>query len=113
MRLRLDDNAPDFTPVCTTGPGYSAKIKLALTYPTSSGRSLDEPLRVIDSLQPTAMHQVATPLNRLAGGDVRVVPAVPDENARKKLPGGLAAAVRRHAPRLLPAVRNAPRAAPA
>ena len=88
MQLRLDDNAPDFTPGCTTGPGHSAKTELALTYPTSPGRDFDEPLRVIDSLQPTATHKVATPLNWQAGGDVRIVPAVSDEDARKTFPGG-------------------------
>ena len=88
MQLRLDDDAPDFMPARTIGPGYSAKFKLALTYPTNSGRDFDECLRVIDSLQPTAMHQVATPLNWQAGSDVRGVPAIPDEDARKTLPGG-------------------------
>ena len=68
--------------------GPDKKLKLMLTYPMSTGRNFDELLRVIDSLQLTAAHQVATPVNWQAGEDVIIVPAVSDEDARKKFPGG-------------------------
>jgi thioredoxin-dependent peroxiredoxin len=68
--------------------GPDKKIKLSLTYPASTGRNFDEILRVIDSLQLTAKHQVATPVNWQAGEDVIIVPAVSDEDAKKKYPGG-------------------------
>ena len=68
--------------------GPDKKIKLTLTYPASTGRNFDEILRVIDSLQLTAKHQVATPVNWKAGEDVIIVPAVSDEEAKKKYPEG-------------------------
>ncbi len=68
--------------------GPDKKIKLSLTYPASTGRNFDEILRVIDSLQLTAKHQVATPVNWKAGEDVIIVPAVSDEEAKKKYPEG-------------------------
>ncbi|MEW6435752.1 MAG: peroxiredoxin [Pseudomonadota bacterium] len=68
--------------------GPDKKIKLTLTYPASTGRNFDEILRVIDSLQLTAKHQVATPVNWKAGEDVVIVPAVSDEEAKKKYPDG-------------------------
>lgn len=68
--------------------GPDKKIKLSLTYPASTGRNFDEILRVIDSLQLTAKHQVATPVNWKAGEDVIIVPAVSDEDAKKKYPEG-------------------------
>lgn len=68
--------------------GPDKKIKLMLTYPMSTGRNFDEVLRVLDSIQLTAKHQVATPVNWKAGEDVIIVPAVSDEEARKKFPQG-------------------------
>jgi len=63
-------------------------IKLTITYPMSTGRNFDELLRVIDSLQLTAQHQVATPVNWQAGDDVIIVPAVSDDEARDRFPEG-------------------------
>lgn len=64
--------------------GPDKKIKLTLTYPASTGRNFNELLRVIDSLQLTAHHQVATPADWKEGEDVIVVPAVSTEDAQKK-----------------------------
>jgi alkyl hydroperoxide reductase subunit AhpC len=66
--------------------GPDNKLKLTLTYPASTGRNFLEILRVIDSLQLTAKHSVATPADWQAGEDVIIVPAVSDEDARKKFP---------------------------
>lgn len=71
--------------------GPDNKIKLTLTYPASTGRNFLELLRVIDSLRLTANHQVATPADWQAGEDVIIVPAVSDEDARKKFPKGFVA----------------------
>ena len=68
--------------------GPDKKLKLSLTYPASAGRNFDEILRVIDSLQLTAQHSVATPANWQNGDDVIIVPAVSDEAAKEKFPGG-------------------------
>lgn len=68
--------------------GPDKKIKLSLNYPASTGRNFDEVLRVIDSLQLTAKSQVATPVNWKQGEDVIIVPAVSDEEAKKKFPEG-------------------------
>ncbi|MGA3302922.1 MAG: peroxiredoxin [Methylovirgula sp.] len=68
--------------------GPDKKIKLTLTYPASTGRNFDEILRVIDSLQLTAKHQVATPVNWKKGEDVIIVPAVSDADAKVKYPSG-------------------------
>ncbi len=59
-----------------------------ITYPMATGRNFDEILRVIDSLQLTAKHQVATPVNWQQGDDVIILPAVSDEDARAKYPDG-------------------------
>jgi alkyl hydroperoxide reductase subunit AhpC len=68
--------------------GPDKKIKMSLTYPMSTGRNFDEVLRVLDSIQLTAKHQVATPVNWKPGEDVIIVPAVSDEDAKKKFPNG-------------------------
>jgi alkyl hydroperoxide reductase subunit AhpC len=68
--------------------GPDKKVKLTLTYPASTGRNFDELLRVIDSLQLTANHQVATPANWKSGEDCITVPAVPDADVPKKFPKG-------------------------
>jgi thioredoxin-dependent peroxiredoxin len=64
--------------------GPDKKVKLILVYPMTTGRNFDEVLRVIDSLQLTADHKVATPAQWQQGEDVIVTPAVPDEEAREK-----------------------------
>jgi len=68
--------------------GPDKKIKLMLTYPMSTGRNFDEVLRVLDSIQLTARHQVATPVNWKAGEDCIIVPAVSDEEAKTRFPNG-------------------------
>ena len=68
--------------------GPDKKVKLTLTYPASTGRNFVEILRVIDSLQLTAKYSVATPVNWKDGDDVIIVPAVSDEAAKEKFPGG-------------------------
>ncbi len=64
------------------------KIRLTLTYPASTGRNFDELLRVIDSLQLTDKHKVATPVNWKQGDDCIIVPAVSNEDAKKMFPDG-------------------------
>ncbi|MEM1134814.1 MAG: peroxiredoxin [Bacteroidota bacterium] len=68
--------------------GADKKVKLTLTYPASTGRNFDEILRVIDSLQLTANHSVATPANWNDGDDCIIVPAVKDEDIPEKFPKG-------------------------
>ena len=68
--------------------GPDKKIKAMLTYPMSTGRNFQEVLRLLDSCQLTAKHQVATPANWKLGEDVIIVPSVKDEDAKKKFPGG-------------------------
>ena len=68
--------------------GPDKKIKLIISYPMSTGRNFDEILRVIDSCQLTANHQVATPANWNDGDDVIIVPAVSNDDAKKKYPDG-------------------------
>jgi alkyl hydroperoxide reductase subunit AhpC len=68
--------------------GPDKKIKLTLTYPASTGRNFDELLRVIDSLQLTAKHKVATPSDWKQGGDVIIVPSVSDADAKAQFPNG-------------------------
>jgi len=68
--------------------GPDKKIKATLTYPMSTGRNFDEVLRLLDSIQLTAKHQVATPVNWRQGEDVIIVPAVSDADAAKRFPQG-------------------------
>ena len=68
--------------------GPDKLIKLIITYPMSTGRNFDEVLRVLDSIQLTAKHKVATPVNWKPGEDVIIVPSVPDADAKQKFPQG-------------------------
>ena len=68
--------------------GPDKKIKLVLVYPMTTGRNFDEVLRVIDSLQLTAKHKVATPVNWKQGEDVIIAGSVSDEDAKKQYPQG-------------------------
>jgi alkyl hydroperoxide reductase subunit AhpC len=68
--------------------GPDKKIRLMLTYPMATGRNFDEILRVIDSMQLTGKHSVATPANWKNGDDCIIVPAVSDDDAKKKFPDG-------------------------
>jgi alkyl hydroperoxide reductase subunit AhpC len=107
MSLRINDEAPDFCAETTEGPinfhkwiGDSWAILFShpkvlpasagsmLVYPMSTGRNFDEVLRVLDSMQLTATHKVATPVNWKHGEDVIILPVVSDEEAKQKYPGG-------------------------
>ena len=68
--------------------GPDKKVKLILVYPMTTGRNFDEVLRVIDSLQLTAKHKVATPVNWKSGEDVVIAGSVSDDDARKQYPDG-------------------------
>ena len=68
--------------------GPDKRIKLHLTYPMTTGRNFSEILRVLDSMQLTASHKVATPVNWKNGEDVIIVASVSDEEAKEKYPGG-------------------------
>ena len=68
--------------------GPDKKVKAMLTYPMSTGRNFNEVLRILDSVQLTARHTVATPVNWKPGEDVIVAPAVPSDEARQKYPSG-------------------------
>jgi alkyl hydroperoxide reductase subunit AhpC len=71
--------------------GPDKKIKAMLTYPMSTGRNFDEVLRIVDSVQLTARHQIATPVNWKPGDDVIIAPAVSNEEAQKRYPAGFRA----------------------
>jgi alkyl hydroperoxide reductase subunit AhpC len=84
----IHPNAADTTTVRSVFViGPDKKIKLTLTYPASTGRNFEELVRVLDSLQLTAKHQVSTPSDWKQGEDVIIVPAVSDEDAQKRFPG--------------------------
>ena len=68
--------------------GPDKKIKMTMTYPMTSGRNFDEILRVLDSMQLTAKHRVATPVNWKRGEDVIIAGSVSDDEAKKLFPGG-------------------------
>jgi alkyl hydroperoxide reductase subunit AhpC len=68
--------------------GPDKKVKLTLTYPMTTGRNFDEVLRVLDSIQLTAKHKVATPVNWKQGEDVIIAGSVSDEEAKQKYPEG-------------------------
>jgi alkyl hydroperoxide reductase subunit AhpC len=85
----IHPNASDTTTVRSffvVGP--DKKVKLTITYPQSTGRSFEEILRVIDSLQLTANHKVSTPVNWRQGEDVIIIPAVSDDEAVQRFPDG-------------------------
>jgi len=88
MIHRNADNTFTVRSVFIIGP--DKKVKLILTYPASTGRNFQEILRVIDSLQLTAKHQVATPADWKQGEDVIIVPAVSNDDAQKRFPGYVA-----------------------
>lgn len=81
-----DDMTQTVRSVFIIGP--DKKVKLSLTYPASTGRNFDEILRVIDSLQLTADHSVATPVDWQDGQDVVILPSITDEEADVKFPKG-------------------------
>jgi len=68
--------------------GPDKKVKLTLTYPMTTGRNFDEVLRVLDSIQLTAKHKVATPVNWKQGEDVIIAGSVSDDEAKQKYPEG-------------------------
>ena len=68
--------------------GPDKRIKLTMTYPMTTGRNFDEILRVLDSMQLTAKHKVATPVNWKNGDDVIIAGSVSDDDAKKLFPGG-------------------------
>ncbi len=72
--------------------GPDKKVKAMLTYPMSTGRNFDEVLRLLDSIQLTAKHKVATPVNWKQGQDVIIIPAVGEDEAKQRFPGGWKAA---------------------
>lgn len=80
------DNKLTVRSVFVVGP--DKKIKLTITYPASTGRNFDEILRVIDSLQLTAYHKVATPVNWKSGDDCVILPSVSNEQAAELFPKG-------------------------
>src|SRR5271156_3128806 len=80
------DNTLTVRSVFIIGP--DKKVKLTLTYPASTGRNVDEIIRVLDSLQLTADYSVATPVNWTDGEDVIIVPALSDDEAKDRFPKG-------------------------
>lgn len=85
----IHPKASDTATVCSVFIIDPAKtIRTVLTYPASTGRNFDETLRIVDSLQLTDTHKVATPVNWKNGEDVIIIPSVSNEEARKLFPGG-------------------------
>jgi alkyl hydroperoxide reductase subunit AhpC len=84
----IHPNAGDTVTVRVFVIDPNKRVRLMTTYPASTGRNFDEILRVIDSLQLTDRHAVATPVNWSPGEDVIIVPSVSDADARRKFPGG-------------------------
>jgi hypothetical protein len=76
------------SPLVSVPIGLTKLTKLMLVYPMSTGRNFDEVLRVLDSMQLTAKHKVATPVNWKNGEDVIILPSVPEEEAKQKFPDG-------------------------
>ena len=68
--------------------GPDKKVKLMLTYPASVGRNIDEILRVLDSLQLSSNYPVSTPVNWKQGSEVIISPALSDDEAKERFPGG-------------------------
>ena len=86
--------------------GPDKKIKLILVYPMTTGRNFDEVLRVIDSLQLTARHQVATPVNWKPGEDVIIAGSISEEEAKRRYPQRLEGAEAIYADRAPAAIRR-------
>ena len=86
--LTVKDGLPNNTVVRIDEDEAGTVWIFMLVYPMSTGRNFDEVLRVLDSIQLTATHKVATPVNWKHGEDVIIVPAVSDEEAKQKYPGG-------------------------
>src|SRR5215469_4132666 len=90
----LFSHPKDFTPVCTTELSYMAGLnpefdeRNTKIIGLSTGRNFDEVLRLLDSIQLTAKHTVATPFNGRPGEDVIIPPAVSDDAAKQKFPNG-------------------------
>lgn len=82
------DADPNVTVRCVFVIDSAKKIRLILTYPPATGRNFAEILRVIDALQLTDNHKVATPVNWVDGEDVIIVPSVSDEEAKQRFPEG-------------------------
>ena len=80
--------ATNATVRCVFVIGPDKRIKMTMTYPMTSGRNFDEILRVVDSIQLTATHKVATPVNWQHGDDMIIAGSVSDEDAKKLFPGG-------------------------
>ena len=92
VSTKYDMIHPEADPAVTVRTVYvidaNKKVRLTLTYPPATGRNFDEVLRVIDSLQLTDSHKVATPVNWKPGEDVIIVPALSDEDAKQRFPNG-------------------------
>jgi len=88
-QTHLNETGMPFTVRSVFVIGTDKLVKLILTYPASTGRNFNEILRVIDSMQLTVSHKVATPVDWKAGDNVVVLPTIPTEEARKLFPNGV------------------------